>query len=88
MGNDNYIDTVVLTEKPESGEATSGEATSGEAAHDYAVAGKGSVPVVSDVRLTRVGALEVNSLTIDETHDGGGDPYNSTGKHCILKIKE
>ena len=86
MGNENYTDTVVLTEKPISGEATSGEATSGEAAHDYAVAGK--APVVNDVRLTRVGALEVNSLTIDETHDGGGDPYNSTGKHCILKIKE
>ncbi len=83
MGNDNYIDTVVLTEKPESGEATSGEA-----AHDYAVASKGSVPVVNEVRLTRVGELEINTLTIDEAHDGGGDPYNSTGKHCILKIKE
>jgi hypothetical protein len=78
MGNNNYIDTVVLAEKPESGEA----------AHDYAVAGKSKVPVVNDVRLTRVGALEVSSLTIDETHDGGGDPYNSTGKHCVLKIKE
>jgi hypothetical protein len=78
MGNDDYIDTVVLTEKPDSGEA----------AHDYAVAGENKVPVVNDVRLTRVGALEVNSLTIDETHEGGGDPYNSTGKHCILTIKE
>jgi hypothetical protein len=78
MGSNNYIDTVVLAEKPDSDEA----------AHDYAVAGKGRVPVVNDVRLTRVGALEVNSLTIDETHDGGGDPYNSTGKHCVLKIKE
>ncbi len=78
MGNDDYIDTVVLTEKPDSGET----------AHDYAVAGKSNVPVVNDVRLTRVGALEVNSLTIDETHEGGGDPYNSTGKHCVLKIKE
>ena len=83
MGNDNYIDTVVLAEKP-----ASGEATSGEAAHDYAVAGKSKVSVVNDVRLTRVGALEVNSLTIDETHDGGADPYNSTGKHCVLKINE
>ena len=83
MGNDNYIDTVVLAEKP-----VSGEATSGEAAHDYAVAGKSKAPDVNDVRLTRVGALEVSSLTIDETHEGGGDPYNSTGKHCILKIKE
>ncbi len=78
MGNDDYIDTVVLAEKSDSGEA----------AHDYAVADAGRVPVVKNVRLTRVGALEVNSLTIDETHDGGGDPYNSTGKHCVLKIKE
>ncbi len=76
MGSNYYIDTAVLAEKP----------GSGEAALDYAVAGK--VPVVNDVRLTRVGELEVNSLTIDETHDGGGDPYNSTGKHCILKIRE
>ncbi len=78
MGNDNHIDTVVLAEKPDSGEA----------AHDHAVAGKSNVPVVSDVRLTSVGELEINSLTIDETHDGGGDPYNSTGKHCVLKVKE
>ncbi len=78
MGNDNYIDTVVLTEKP----------NSGETAHDHAVAGKSQKPVVNDVRLTRVGELDVNSLTIDETHDGGGDPYNSTGRHCVLKIKE
>ena len=78
MGSNNYIDTVVLAEKPDSGEA----------AHDHDVAGRREIPVVNDVRLTRVGALEVNSLTIDETHDGGGDPYNSTGKHCVLKIKE
>ena len=63
MGSNYYIDNAVLAEKP----------CSGEAALDYAVAGK--VPVVNDVRLTRVGELEVNSLTIDETHDGGGDPY-------------
>ena len=78
MGSNNYIDTVVLAEKPESGEA----------AHDFAVAGRRKTPIVKDVRLTSVGALEVNSLTIDETHDGGGDPYNSTGKHCVLKVKE
>jgi len=78
MGNDNHIDTVVLAEKPESGEAT----------HDFAVAGRRKTPIVNDVRMTSVGELEINSLTIDETHDGGGDPYNSTGKHCVLEVKE
>ncbi len=78
MGSNNYIDTVVLTEKPDSGES----------AHDLDVAGRRNVPVVNDVRLTRVGEVEINALTIDETLEGGGDPYNSTGKHCVVKIKE
>ena len=78
MGSNNYIDTVVLEEKSDSGEA----------ACDYAVAGRGKTPVVSNLQLTVVGEVEINSLSIDETHDGGGDPYNSTGKHCVLKIKE
>ncbi len=78
MGSNNYIDTVVLTEKPDSGEP----------AHDLDVAGRRNVPLVNDVRLTRVGEVEINALTIDETLEGGGDPYNSTGKHCIVKIKE
>ena len=78
MGNDNYIDTVVLVEKPDSGEP----------AHAHDVAGRPKVPVVNDVRLTRVGEVDMTSLTIDESLDGGGESYNSTGKHCILKIKE
>ena len=78
MGSNNHIDTVVLTEKPDSGEP----------AHDLDVAGTRNVPVVNDVRLTRVGEVEINALTIDETLEGGGDPYNSTGKHCVVKIKE
>lgn len=78
MGNKAYIDTVVLVEKPESADS----------ALDRYVAGKHKVPNVNDVRLTRAGEMEINSLMIDESLDGGGDPYNSTGKHCILKIKE
>ena len=78
MGNNDYIDTVVLVEKPDSAES----------AVDQYAAGKREVPNVNKVRLTRVGEVEINSLTIDESLDGGGDPYNSTGKHCILKIKE
>ncbi len=78
MGSNDYIDTVVLVEKPDSAESAPG--------HD--VAGRRNVPVVNEVRLTRVTEIEINSLTIDESFDGGGDPYNSTGKHCVLKIKE
>ena len=70
MASNNYIDTVVLVEKP--------DATESEPDHD--VAGRRNIPVVNDVRLTRVGEIEINSLTIDESLDGSGDPYNSTGK--------
>ena len=78
MENNDYIDTVVLVEKQDSAESAPD--------HDVAVGHR--VSVINDVRLTRVGDIEINSLTIDESLDGGGDPYNSTGKHCILKIKE
>ncbi len=78
MGNNDYIDTVVLVEKPDSAESAP--------RHD--VAGRRNAPVVNDVRLKRVTDIEINSLAIDETFDGGDDPYNSTGKHCVLKIKE
>ena len=78
MGNSDYIDTVVLVEKPDSAESAP--------RHD--VAGRRNALVVNDVRLKRVTDIEINSLTIDETFDGGDDPYNSTGKHCLLKIKE
>ena len=79
MGNNDYIDTVVLVEKPDSAES----------APDHDVAVRRGFPVVNNVRLTRVGDIEINSLAIEESSDDGGDPYNSTGKHCILKkIKE
>ena len=78
MGNNDYIDTVVLVERPKLAES----------APHHDVAGRNKVPVVNDARLTRVGEIEINSLTIDEIFDGGGDPYNSTGRHCVLKFKE
>ncbi len=78
MGNNDYIDTVVLVEKP----------NSAESAPRHNVVERRNVSVVNDAQLTRVGDIEINSLTIDETFDGGGDPYNSTGRHCVLKIRE
>ena len=78
MENDDYIDTVVLVQKPESAEATP----------DHGVAGRRIVPVMKGAQVTRASEIDINSLTIDETFDGGADPYNSTGMHCVLKIKE
>ena len=79
MGNNDYIDTVVLVEKPDSSESA--------ADHDAGV--RRTIPNIKDVKLTRVGDLEITGLTIDECFDDAGDPYNSTGKHCTLKkIKE
>lgn len=79
MGNKDYIDTVVLAE----------EAQAVKAAKKKPAATRHNIPVVNDMRLTRVGGVEVTTLAIDESGDGGGDPYNSTGKHCVLKrIKE
>ncbi len=78
MNDNDYIDTVVLTE----------ESQVAEAATKRPIGSNRHIPTVNDVRLTRVGGLEVTKLTIDESSDGG-DPYNSTGKHCVLKrIKE
>ena len=78
MEHDDYIDTVVLVEKPDSTDS----------APDHDVVGRRKIPVVSKLRLTSVGDIEINSLTLDETLEGGGDPYNSTGKHCVLKFEE
>ncbi|MDH5455714.1 MAG: hypothetical protein OEY37_06550 [Gammaproteobacteria bacterium] len=43
--------------------------------HDVAVGAKRPQP-------------ELLKLEIDENDDFGGDPYNRTGSHCILKIDE
>lgn len=32
--------------------------------------------------------VEVIALEIDEDFDIGGDPYNRTGSHCVIKIRE
>lgn len=37
---------------------------------------------------TKPPAPEVVSLEIDENDDFGSDPYNRTGSHCVLKIRE
>jgi hypothetical protein len=31
---------------------------------------------------------EIDELAIDESFTAGGDPYNSTGKHVIVKLDE
>ncbi len=74
MANKDYIDTVVLSE----------EAQAANAVSEHPIGPNRHIPVVNDMRLTRVGGVEVSKLTIDESSDGG-DPYNSTGKHCVLK---
>ena len=33
-------------------------------------------------------APEVINLEIDDNDDFGGDPYNRTGSHCVLKIDD
>lgn len=32
--------------------------------------------------------VEVIALEIDEDFDLGGDPYNHTGSHCIVKLRD
>ena len=83
MNDNDYIDTVVLTE-----ESQVAEPATKHPIGQRPIGSDRNIPTVNDVRLTRVGGLEVTKLTIDESSDGG-DPYNSTGKHCVLKrIKE
>jgi hypothetical protein len=74
MENKDYIDTVVLSE----------ESQSVETGTKNPLGTSQNIPNVNDMRLTRVGGFEVTTLAIDESGDGG-DPYNSTGKHCVLK---
>ena len=41
-----------------------------------------------DVQLRHSELKEVNELAVDEDISTGGDPYNSTGKHVIIKSQE
>ncbi|MFQ5547425.1 MAG: hypothetical protein ACE5FV_03975 [Woeseia sp.] len=78
MGTEEYIDTDVLPEGPQVPDTSAKKSDrTGQ-----------SVPRIKDVRLTRVGKLEVDALSIDDGPDSGGDPYNRTGKHCRLKPRK
>lgn len=35
---------------------------------------------------TPVGEIELLSLQVED--DGGGDPYNRTGQHCLAELKK
>ena len=80
MGTKDHIDTVVPAEKPQSVEAD--PKRSSRIQHN--------IVVVNDVRMTDVDEIEGAALTIDDNSygDGDGDPYNSTGKHCVLKPRK
>lgn len=40
-----------------------------------------------EVRVIKSSLVEASDLSISEELDKGGDPYNSTGQHVILKSK-
>jgi hypothetical protein len=40
------------------------------------------------VRVIKSNLLEADELSISDELDVGGDPYNSTGQHVILKMKQ
>ncbi len=40
-----------------------------------------------DVRVLNTSLVEAAELSISEDCDPGGDPYNSTGQHVIIKSK-
>lgn len=42
----------------------------------------------NDVRVLRAKLRDANELSIADDYDNGGDPYNSTGQHVVLKAKQ
>ena len=40
---------------------------------------------LNDVQILRSSIKDVDGLAIADDDDIGGDPYNSTGQHCIIK---
>jgi hypothetical protein len=41
-----------------------------------------------DVRVLRSRLTDANALAIAADYDNGGDPYNSTGQHVVIKLKK
>ena len=41
-----------------------------------------------DVRVVRSRLTDANALSIAADYDNGGDPYNSTGQHVVIKLKK
>ena len=56
------------------------------------VARKAPVQIEIDLRdnvqLRHSELKKINELAVDEDFSTGGDPYNSTGKHVIIKLQE
>ncbi|HNP65024.1 MAG TPA: hypothetical protein PKH39_13895 [Woeseiaceae bacterium] len=42
----------------------------------------------NEVRVLRSTLQEAERLEISDDQDSGGDPYNSTGQHIVMKIKQ
>ena len=40
-----------------------------------------------DVRVLKSSLVDANDLSIADELDTGGDPYNSTGQHVVIKSK-
>jgi len=40
-----------------------------------------------DVRVLKSKLVDANDLSIADEFDTGGDPYNSTGQHVVIKPK-
>ncbi len=49
---------------------------------------KNEKTTIDSVPATPAKEVKVVALSIDENDDFGGDPYNRTGSHCVLKIDE
>jgi hypothetical protein len=54
------------------------------------IVGNGPVRIGSEneaVKVTGSRRVEATELSVSEDRDQGGDPYNSTGQHVIIKSK-
>ena len=40
-----------------------------------------------DVRILRSKIVDAPELSIEDDRDNGGDPYNTTGQHVVLELK-